>query len=195
MEPAGTLAISGDYVQLASGSLTLALSGSALADATIQIVDEAELAGTLIVESATGFMPTVDAEFELLAALGGVTGEFDDVSLPPLPSGLTWDLSYEATAVLLKIASALPGDYNGDGLVNAADYVVWRKQNATQDGYNTWRDNFGNMLSGSGAARGERSNGAVPEASAAMLSIIAAAGLLILRRADPPSSETVRCLR
>jgi hypothetical protein len=185
IEPAGTLELSGDYVQLASGSLTLALSGSAMADAPIQIDDEAQLAGTLIVESAIGFMPTVDAEFELLAALGGVTGEFDDVSLPPLPSGLAWDLSYAATAVLLKITSVLPGDYNGDGLVNAADYVVWRKQNAPQEGYDTWRDHFGNSLSGGGAATAERVNGAVPEASAAMLSIIAAVGLF-LRRGDPP---------
>ena len=35
------------------------------------------------------------------------------------------------------------GDYNDDGAVNAADYVVWRKTDGTPEGYNTWRANFG----------------------------------------------------
>ena len=36
--------------------------------------------------------------------------------------------------------SASPaGDYNMDGNVNAADYVVWRKTDNTPAGYNTWR--------------------------------------------------------
>jgi hypothetical protein len=37
------------------------------------------------------------------------------------------------------------GDYNGDGNVDAADYVVWRKQFGdanTLPYYNVWRSNF-----------------------------------------------------
>jgi hypothetical protein len=40
----------------------------------------------------------------------------------------------------------IPGDFNHDGTVNAADYVVWRKGLGTtyaQNDYNTWRANFG----------------------------------------------------
>ncbi|MEX2546100.1 MAG: hypothetical protein WD316_13305 [Phycisphaeraceae bacterium] len=37
----------------------------------------------------------------------------------------------------------LEGDYNGDGVVDAADYVVWRKTDGSAEGYNTWRTNFG----------------------------------------------------
>ena len=38
----------------------------------------------------------------------------------------------------------LQGDYNTDGVVDAADYVVWRKTDGTNPaGYNTWRTNFG----------------------------------------------------
>ncbi len=45
----------------------------------------------------------------------------------------------------------LQGDYNTDGVVDAADYVVWRKTDgANPAGYNTWRTNFGRT---SGAAR------------------------------------------
>jgi autotransporter-associated beta strand protein len=82
----------------------------------------------------------------------------------------------------------LAGDYNDDGVVDAADYVAWRK-NVGQpagtlpndptglpigdDQYNTWTSNFGATPSGSG--------GAVPEPSALAL---AAIGLLVasLRR-------------
>jgi hypothetical protein len=51
----------------------------------------------------------------------------------------------------------LPGDYNADGTVDAADYVVWRKNHGsatpmpndttpgsvTADDYEVWRRNFG----------------------------------------------------
>ena len=40
-------------------------------------------------------------------------------------------------------AAGLPGDYNADGSVDAADYVVWRKNDGTPSGYDTWRANFG----------------------------------------------------
>ncbi len=64
---------------------------------------------------------------------------------------------------------ALPGDYNGDGAVNAADYVAWRKNPAgfggNPAGYNTWRMNFG-RTSGSGSAI---SGAAVPEPASAIL--------------------------
>jgi hypothetical protein len=65
----------------------------------------------------------------------------------------------------------IPGDYNNDGAVNAADYVVWRKNIGTQDGYNLWRTNFG-RTSGSGSLV----EGAVPEPS--LLAVFAAVGVL-----------------
>ena len=39
----------------------------------------------------------------------------------------------------------LPGDFNHNGTVDAADYVVWRKGVGvapTQDNYNVWRSQF-----------------------------------------------------
>jgi hypothetical protein len=41
---------------------------------------------------------------------------------------------------------ALPGDFNNNGTVDAADYIVWRNglgSSYTQTDYNTWRANFG----------------------------------------------------
>jgi hypothetical protein len=69
--------------------------------------------------------------------------------------------AYEAQQSLLGI----DGDYNHDGRVNAADYVVWRKGGGTT--YEAWRANYGRS-SGAGAA----ARVAVPEP--------AAGGLLLL---------------
>jgi hypothetical protein len=80
----------------------------------------------------------------------------------------------------LAIAMLL-GDYNENGLVDAADYVVWRKQFGSptalpnddtpgvgNDDYARWRARFGNTLSGSGASVSV----AIPEpGSLAMLTV------------------------
>src|SRR4029079_5529191 len=41
----------------------------------------------------------------------------------------------------------LAGDFNRDGGVDAADYVVWRKTDGTQAEYVMWRSNFGETAS------------------------------------------------
>jgi hypothetical protein len=40
-------------------------------------------------------------------------------------------------------APGVTGDNNEDGKVDAADYVLWRKNDGTQAGYDAWRANFG----------------------------------------------------
>jgi probable HAF family extracellular repeat protein len=46
--------------------------------------------------------------------------------------------------------SSLLGDFNNDGNVDAADYVVWRKSLGTQADYDSWRTHFGESI-GSGS--------------------------------------------
>jgi hypothetical protein len=72
----------------------------------------------------------------------------------------------EGTRAFLLDASALsiiPGDFNRNGIVDAADYVVWRNSPSNfggdPGGYNNWRANFRRTF-GSGAAAVENS---VPE--------------------------------
>jgi probable HAF family extracellular repeat protein len=95
------------------------------------------------------------------------------------PSGGT-----EAWIARLDASTALPGDFNTDGTVDAADYVVWRKGLGTaydQDDYGVWRAHFGASLGvGSGAAAyllgasAEPLSAAVPEpASLALLLLVA----------------------
>jgi hypothetical protein len=90
-----------------------------------------------------------------------------DVIAPPPPPGIT-------------------GDYNDNGIVDAADYVVWRDRlgqsiiiphdatpgTVSAADYTVWRGNFGRMPSGSGAV----APAAVPEATSAMSTI---AGVIV----------------
>ncbi len=89
----------------------------------------------------------------------------------------------------LETLPGTAGDYNDDGVVDAADYVVWRKllgtntqlQNegagvtpgmVTDEDYSTWRTNFGSVT-----PPGAGSSAAVPEPGALVLAML---GLSIL---------------
>jgi hypothetical protein len=83
----------------------------------------------------------------------------------------------------------LAGDYNRDGVVNAADYVVWRNSQGqfaahfngadgngdgviNQADYDTWLENFGETIADNGSADGAAVAGSVPEpASCLMLAV------------------------
>jgi hypothetical protein len=70
----------------------------------------------------------------------------------------------------------LPGDFNHDGTVDAADYVTWRKNPGgiyTPDDYTTWRTHFGQSLSFIGNGSGASANAIVPEPAAGLLILIA----------------------
>ena len=69
---------------------------------------------------------------------------------------LNYGVDYEqmVTAALAINAAAVDspsGDYNNDGTVDAADYVMWRKKAGTTDEYETWRETFGTPSGGMGA--------------------------------------------
>ena len=88
----------------------------------------------------------------------------------------------------------LAGDYNSNGVVDAADYVMWRKNAGTSNAlpnnliggtigmaqYNQWRANFGNTAPGTGSSTGAMANAAVPE-PATLLLIFTAAGCYLRR--------------
>jgi YHYH protein len=71
------------------------------------------------------------------------------------------------------------GDFNGNGVVDAADYVLWRKQGGTSTQYITWSSHFG-QIGGSGS--GASANAAVPEPATMVLLMFAAAVWCLPRR-------------
>jgi hypothetical protein len=83
------------------------------------------------------------------------------------------------------------GDFNLDGTVDAADYIVWRKNPGgiyTQDDYNTWRAHFGQTAgSGSALPSAEPLSAAVPEPTSLVLVLLAAAALCAARYIPPDS--------
>jgi hypothetical protein len=66
-----------------------------------------------------------------------------------------------------QLIFTMGGDFNRDGAVNNADYVVWRKTDGTQPSYSQWRTNFGEP-SGSGS-----NSPAVPEPTTVLLATLA----------------------
>jgi hypothetical protein len=77
------------------------------------------------------------------------------------------------------LKSVTTGDFNKDGIVDARDYIYWRKTNGTATNYQLWRSNLGNRsggVFGAGADAGGLTIGNVPEPSAGFLVLMA--GLL-----------------
>jgi T5SS/PEP-CTERM-associated repeat protein len=73
-------------------------------------------------------------------------------------------------AALAVVPTVIDGDFNLDGAVDAADYVMWRKTGGSQPGYNTWRTHFGES-----GGNGTSTDAAVPEPSAIILALVATA--------------------
>ena len=120
-------------------------------------------------------------------------GTFDEIAFEP---DTTWDTSqlYTTGEVTLLSAAGLSGDFNGDGVVNLADYTVWRNNlgaasdtpinNAGDDqpGVNTgdyavWKDNFG-----SGGGPPWAVPATVPEPGTCSLVVIGVIGAWAARR-------------
>jgi hypothetical protein len=150
----GALHIDGDYVQTASGELFIELASLETFDRLV-VTNTLDLGGTLDVSLLEDYAPAAGATFDILE-WATLIGTFDDVNLPALDGGLMWDDSnLYTTGVLAVVAPGLPGDFNDDNIVDAADYVVWRKglgTTYTQDDLNVWRANFGNTAGSGGSS-------------------------------------------
>jgi hypothetical protein len=83
----------------------------------------------------------------------------------------------------------MPGDFNTDGTVDAADYVFWRDRLGnpfTPQDYNVWRENF-DAVAGAGAGIGAVQT-SVPEPMSVLPILVAIAGLIPVKRARPAIS-------
>jgi len=118
---------------------------------------------------------TIDVSFSLEAS--------GELFAPPGNNGI-WgsDTATPITSYLLEPAG-VPGDYNNNGVVDAADYVLWRNHNNTAvtlpndltpgtnpSDYTTWHTHFGQTTASASAVDGPS---AIPEPATALIVLIA----------------------
>jgi hypothetical protein len=168
------LTLNGSVAMGADSRLAIELSGTS--------ADRLVVGGNLDLSSAD-FLDVAGAGSGtswIVATYGGaLTGVFDNVT-----PGFTVDYGTGTSSQITLMAAELPGDWNHDGKVDAADYVTWRKDPSNNggdpDGYNTWRQNFGKSLAGGSDSL--NAGGAAPE-PATVVSIPLAIALLSAVRA------------
>jgi hypothetical protein len=101
-------------------------------------------------------------------------GAFEKLLLPvdatfniPIDATTSANLTLDGQLIAFApLPEELPGDFNQDGSVDAADYVAWQKGagvDTTEENYNLWRTNFGRTFGGAGFA--------VPEPASILLGL------------------------
>jgi len=121
---------------------------------------------TLNLDLAENFSP--DSDITILTTTGGITDNSTSVALTG--SGKWWFTGVDVVGnnLVLRAGEVDPtsGDYNNDGVVNAADYTLWADSLGTDNPllndpiggtigagqYTQWKNNFGNTSSGSATA-------------------------------------------
>lgn len=158
----GVTDINGHFQQTEFGTLEIELGGAADGKFDrLSIFGTATLDGALNVSLVDDYVPSVGDSFAIVTTFGGsspgVSGQFLEQALPPLSEGFSWSLEYGSHSMVLSVVGPpLPGDYNNDGVVNIADYTVWRDHLGSQamlpndntpgvdaGDYAVWKSNFG----------------------------------------------------
>lgn len=118
---------------------------------------------------------------EEVGHLDGLLSTFDTLYLADISPLGGFDRSNAHTGVIYAVTSLIDrveGDYNLDGMVDAADYTVWRDQLGSpyvESDYARWKSHFGS------AGEVTRQSTAIPEPATAAL-LLAPALLLGLQR-------------
>jgi hypothetical protein len=158
------------------GTLEIELGGTGLSEFDrLTIAGSATLDSALEVSLLNDFMPTGGQQFTILTADSIVDNGF----ILGGSAASSFNLLVNNTSVILQ-AIGVAGDYNFDGSVDAADYVLWRKNDGSPEGYEAWRANFGATL---GSSSSQFAVPAVPEPTSALLLLsFAATGVWRHRR-------------
>lgn len=162
-----TLTVTGPGQRNIDGAFLL-LGGKLVTDGQNQIsfsaTTQATLNGTLEFVPYEGASLELGATHSLFNGMSNIHSTFTNLVLPQLGGGLKWDTSSLYVTGVVSVVGML-GDYNLDGTVDAADYVVWRDTmgsttNPAADGdrngvvdegdYAVWKAHFGMNATGSG---------------------------------------------
>jgi hypothetical protein len=106
-----------------------------------------------------------------------ISSYFDVFAEVSFNGGSTWTAGDQAIHIEQIADPAKEADYNGNGIVDAADYVAWRRGNGTMYttyDYDLWRAHFGATTT---IGSGTTTPGTIPEPSTGWLLAIAAIGV------------------
>lgn len=195
----GVLTIHGNLSFDANSALSVDINGATVGTQYDQVVDSGTISlGSAALNISLGtYTPTGAETFDLIHNLGGsaISGVFGSINGVAGPfaegaavtlGGQTYHITYAGGASsddveLIGAAGGVPGDFNNNGIVDAADYVLWRKGGALANEVSTpgvtdaqdyldWRARFGNT-SGSGSSL---HGAAVPEPATFVLLFLVA---------------------
>ncbi len=156
----GILDLQADLVS--TGTLDIDIAGTNPHEYDVfHVSGTATLSGTLSAELFNGFALEGNETFTVLTA----TNLIDNGITLGGPAAQQFALSVVGNSLVLSVAIALNGDFNNDGVVDAADYLVWRNNygaanedalNGNGDGMNDvdtgdyllWKENFGATAGG-----------------------------------------------
>ncbi len=185
----GSLTVSGSTATFGDGDVTVNAGSAAISagvlDAILDTATVTLLGGGTANMADVGFINLAAGIDELIGSLVLGTTTFTSGTFGATGSGATniFDEYFLGGGIITVGGAGLAGDYNNDGKVDAADYVVWRKNPVAHGGdpagYNTWRMNFGAM---SGGGSNSSAQGAVPEPAGFMLLLAGVFGAWIVGR-------------
>ena len=117
------------YSQYSDGTLSLQFAGTTADTQYDKLTtnNTSFIAGKLKISLINGFTPALGNSFTVLTATS-IIGYFGTYDLPQLASGQAWRIDQTATAITLTVVE---GDYNRNGVIDAGDYVIWRKTRNT----------------------------------------------------------------
>ena len=193
----GTLMISGDQTNPDSAFTT---TGKVMIDGGTSnvITDAAYLNLTGGGAAGVADQGSIDLPSGLVEVVGGLMlggviygpgtyGSSTSSASPTNPGLLNPDEFFSGDGIIQVVPAGVPGDYNANGAVDAADYVVWRNGGPLQNDftpgvqaadYDFWRSRFGATTN-----PGSGTSAAVPEpASAVLITILSLVTISAARR-------------
>jgi T5SS/PEP-CTERM-associated repeat protein len=197
----GSLSITGNYTQATDGQLLIELFDVNQFDKLV-VSHSASLSGILEIELETGSALQLHDSFDVLD-WGSISGSFSTIFLPTLDGALQWNLAELYLTGKISVVQAgsftPPGDFDADGDVDGADFVIWQTHFPTESGaqlstgdadgdgdvdgadFVAWQTHFPTAPGSSIVS--------VSEPSALMLALLAFAVISVQSRALPTSSN------
>jgi uncharacterized protein with beta-barrel porin domain len=130
----GTLTITGNYTQTASGTFTVDIASATNYD-KLNVSGTASLDGTVQVVLDGGYVPAANQTFSnIITAAGGINGTFATIEAPAVNPTLAWEALYSATDFSLTLQTIR--DYTNPSLgLDANELQVGTMLNGFRDTY------------------------------------------------------------